>query len=354
MSIKTWVIGENVLASDLNANFAETAVAGHFTAVAGEAISAGDAVCAGYYQADGGILYDTKAATHGTLTTGGGTVTLAITVANNTNRVLIVTINNNQALTPYNVTFNGDAMSAVTNESYGSGTSKLTTWVLFAPDVGTYNVSFTLGSAGGGETYAITAYSYYNVAQAVDASGDMNNDSGNMSLSITPTVDGCLIFSSFGDNGTEAIASIVNCANNQSVNVVNQSLTSGDSGFVYPKKATTISADTGDYGAVASIVLAPITAPTLNAVLKATSAVLANACNLNKAEHFIGFAVNAISAGASGLIQTNGVFTTSGLSAFYTYYLSTAGAIATSAGAVSKKIGIALSTTKLLIKHDNS
>lgn len=66
----------------------------------------------------------------------------------------------------------------------------------------------------------------------------------------------------------------------------------------------------------------------------------------------LGIALGAGSDGASisGGIQIAGTYTTSGLTAGATYYASnTAGAIASSAGTTSQIVGLALSTTKLLI-----
>ena len=71
--------------------------------------------------------------------------------------------------------------------------------------------------------------------------------------------------------------------------------------------------------------------------------------------NFVGFAQSNITSGNSGLVVTSGVVTgLSGLTIGSTYYLSdTSGAISTSAGSNSRKIGIAISTSALLIKHDN-
>lgn len=69
-----------------------------------------------------------------------------------------------------------------------------------------------------------------------------------------------------------------------------------------------------------------------------------------KYETFIGFVKSTVSRGNSATIQTSGEFTTSGLTAGVIYYISnTAGAIASSAGSNTRKVGIALSATKLLI-----
>jgi len=74
-----------------------------------------------------------------------------------------------------------------------------------------------------------------------------------------------------------------------------------------------------------------------------------------RANQFMGFALAAISSSQSGDIQSSGIvggFT--GLTVGSTYYLSdTAGLISTSAGSQSRKVGIAISTTQLLIKYDN-
>jgi len=71
--------------------------------------------------------------------------------------------------------------------------------------------------------------------------------------------------------------------------------------------------------------------------------------------NFIGIARASASAAASLSVQINNAYTSfSGLTPGLTYYLSnTPGAIASSAGTVSKKIGISLASTTLLIKQDN-
>lgn len=71
--------------------------------------------------------------------------------------------------------------------------------------------------------------------------------------------------------------------------------------------------------------------------------------------NFIGFAKSSVSAAANiGIKTTASMSGFSGLTPGTTYYLSnTAGAISTTAGTTSKKIGLALSATELLIKHDN-
>lgn len=74
------------------------------------------------------------------------------------------------------------------------------------------------------------------------------------------------------------------------------------------------------------------------------------------ANNFIGFMGESGVIGESKYVILSGLIgALSGLTAGYTYYLSnTSGAIATSAGSQSRKIGLAISATQLLIKHDNA
>ena len=77
----------------------------------------------------------------------------------------------------------------------------------------------------------------------------------------------------------------------------------------------------------------------------------ADASYLASVNAFVGFAVESGAADQEKAIQTGGILTTSGLTPLTTYYISnTAGAISTSAGTNSKKIGRSLGdATQLLI-----
>jgi hypothetical protein len=78
----------------------------------------------------------------------------------------------------------------------------------------------------------------------------------------------------------------------------------------------------------------------------------ANASSANtRSGQVIGVATTAIALDASGVIQVAGVATMSGLTAGKKYYLSnTAGAVSTSAGSQTVKVGQSLSTTQMLIQ----
>lgn len=80
-----------------------------------------------------------------------------------------------------------------------------------------------------------------------------------------------------------------------------------------------------------------------------------SAANNFRANAFLGFSPSAILSGASGPIILDGfVSGFTGLSPASTYFLNdTNGTIGNSAGSVSRKVGVAISATKLLIKYDN-
>jgi hypothetical protein len=326
--------------------------------IAGENITADDAVTAGFYQADGGITFDASASKNGTIPSGGGTATQSFTVGNHTNRVLVAVLDTvaGSLGEATNVTFNGVAMTSVIHENYSYGQAFLDVYVLFNPDVTTANFSFTLPGAGGTQAYGLTLHSYYNVTQSVHLSNSVDADLATISLDTTPTLDGVMILSAFAKTNTSGFSSIVNAANN-SINITtNVSLTTADSGFVFPKKLTTVSATFNGVGALASVAFSPITAPTFGVVLKTDGSALANAANLDKANNFIGFATETKNAGETIKVQIDGVYSSlSGLNPFQTYYVSdTNGAIANAAGTISKKVGKAISATDLLIQHDNA
>lgn len=77
--------------------------------------------------------------------------------------------------------------------------------------------------------------------------------------------------------------------------------------------------------------------------------------NNSLANNFIGFAAENIATSTSGLVTINGIDNNqSDLTVGAIYYLSdTSGAISSIAGTISRKIGLAVSSTQILIKHDN-
>ena len=127
----------------------------------------------------------------------------------------------------------------------------------------------------------------------------------------------------------------------------------GSSGQV-PTSGTSISASIGNNTnqiGVVQLSIAPFTAVVDEPQL-ASSAAPTNQF-YNKYAAFIGFAAAAITGGVTGSFVTSGVATGfSGLTPGVQYYLSdTPGAIGTSPGTNTRKVGIAISTTTLLITN---
>lgn len=95
---------------------------------------------------------------------------------------------------------------------------------------------------------------------------------------------------------------------------------------------------------------------TVNEIQRVTGYVYkAEADKTDSYTNFIGFATETVASLASLPVNVGGIVESlSGLSIGSTYFLSdTAGAIATTAGTNSVKIGTAISTTEILIKYDN-
>ena len=137
------------------------------TYTAGEAITAGQAVSAGYYIAGGNPSYDNSFSTATGTTNGSGVYTQSFTVGSNSNRILIVQINN--IVNSTNVTsiaYNGTAMTAILNDT----TNDQYVYYLMAPATGANNLTFT--GAVSDANYKVTIYSFYNVNQTALVAAD--------------------------------------------------------------------------------------------------------------------------------------------------------------------------------------
>ena len=111
--------------------------------------------------------------------------TLSFTVANNSNRILIVSVLNSNRNTT-GVTYNGVAMTNL----YGVNGSK-SFWYLLNPSVGTYNIvaSFSSYPTGG----SLNAISYYGVDSIGAWNMSTNNYISSLTTTITPTKKASLL-----------------------------------------------------------------------------------------------------------------------------------------------------------------
>lgn len=310
---------------------------------AGEAITAGNAVSAGYYIAGGEPTFDAKSDT--TVTTSGSVGTVSFTVANQTNRILIAVINNYVNSTNVtNIQYAGVSMTSITNDT----TNDFYVYYLMAPTTGTNN--FTFSGAAADANYKVTLYSFYNVNQTALVAADYNTSSvsgTSVSVPVTPAVDGAIVLGVI--HGQSAITAGSGWQNENTSSATGQA---GDTGLVVPAATITVAGSLSPSSRIdgASIVLRPIATLVYGVVKsKATAGVYSNF----RANSFIGFAAENISAGSTGTIYISGVVSNqSGIVLGSQYYLSdTAGAIQTTAGTITRKVAIGLDSTSVLITN---
>ena len=145
---------------------------------AGENIAVGEAVCLGLYNTANPITRDvsTTASTNNTNTP----ITQSITIANHTNRELLVFVVIDQNCgDPSSITYNGASLTKLAtqqspNDVIGS------VWHLRNPDIGTYNVVINFYYPG--YVAAVAIMSYYNVAAIGNANSGMTPGNATMSL----------------------------------------------------------------------------------------------------------------------------------------------------------------------------
>lgn len=311
-----------------------------------ESISAGDAVAAYYVQSDGGIVFDNKTTNNTTMASGGGTVTISFTVGSGSNRMLTCFVNVGASTgtvpTP-TATYNGSAMTARDTQASASS-DKLFSFTLASPSTGTNNLVLTFPASGQLNYVSTAIMSYSGVSGVATAVGDTTYQVtygtpglGHLIVSAA-TLSGSASGnnnSNFQDSGANTFARIY----------------SGDSGVAFTSSSAVVSYFSGS-SCVTTIGLTCATAPTYGVVCKASAATPANGVNLNKYSTFIGIASTTASAASPVKVIVAGEATgLTGLSAPNLVYLSnTAGALSSSAGSNSKKVGIATSTTTLVLK----
>lgn len=327
------------------------------TLLAGEALTALNAVSAGWYQADGGVKYDAKTGNTGTSSTIGSPT---ITVGNNSNRIVIVVVMA-ASQTVGTPTVGGVSCTQVEASAVCSG--NMFVGYVLAPVTG----SNTLACSFGGSTaFAWVAYSYYNVKQTstIDNHGFSVAAAASGSKALTPTVSGAFFFGYYAAqaNVSTTVPTLAGFGNNAlSENGTTAVCAGGDNSYDPTITAITasFSGQSGANGnpAIGGIVLTPATAPSYGYAVQASAnnaSGYAVPLGSNVRLNFVGFVTNSPSATAAATIQTAGIVTgLSGLTPLKVYYLSdTLGAISATAGTNSRKVGIALSTTTLMITNE--
>ncbi len=308
--------------------------------IAGASITTGQPLCIAPYQSDGGIKLDTTAT--------GTTNSASISVANNTNRMLIVFVEvptNGASIT--SVTYNAIAMTQIDAGTEYAGAQPIASFILPAPATGSNTLSITPTSG----TAKWTAYSIYNAAQSTtpDAHNKAQNSTANLTCSVTTVANGAIVFSGYGSwtgSGTGLYENALS-AGAPDVN-------SADSSPVFPAGtsiSTTINTNGSTVGCILMVSIAPITTPSYRAFPTSTS----NSTNqfYDKYTGYIGIAQSSASAGGSVTVATGGVDQNqSGLSPGAHYYLAdSSGTFSKSAGTNTRKAGIAVDTTQMLITN---
>lgn len=319
------------------------------TAIAGETLAVGDPVSAFF---SGAPRFDAKTTNNSSVSSAGGTHSFAFSVANNSNRMMVVFINlgmsSGTVPTP-TVTYNGVSMTARNVQTIASS-AKLFTFTLAAPATGSNTLAVTIGASAGTVYSSVAVHSYY------DASSAIENDVGAVAATVaygTPA-KGVVIASAVGYNVGSSSANNFDNYSDGGINSFSR-ICSADSGQSYVDTSATVTYTGG--GAISAIGIAPASSLSYS-IVKTSASNTTNAVNKNKWDTFVGF-VSAITGGGvlgtTTTIKENGIVTgLSGLIPLATYYLSnTSGVISTTPGTNSKKIGVALTTTSLLIKHDN-
>lgn len=307
-----------------------------------EALTANDAVAIGGYQSDGGVTYDTAATNTAAASAGVATITNPITVGSNSNRILIAAITSTSPAP--SVTWAGTPMTQIDNLRQSSSGQYLTTFYLLAPTTGANNL--VVSGLSGSEGIRYFVYSYYNAKQSAQPDGhSITGGTTNVSTTLTPTTDGCLLWGlSYDQDAALTVQS--GTPNNQKVAT---GYVAGDNGAIMPQALQTVNGQGASTNRIicTAISITPVTAP-IYGVQRASSA-----ANDTRSKAFIGFVSASYAAGATATVYTGGEITfLSGLTPTYQYYLNdTNGSIGTSVGTVTRKVGIAIDTTSLLITN---
>lgn len=314
-----------------------------------ENLTAGNAVSAYPIQSDGGIKIDTTTGSGSTISSSG-----SITVGANSNKLVLIFASSADNTTVPTVTVGGNSATQIN----GGNAPNMYAFYRLAPANGANAISFNTSCAW-------VAYSLYNVHQTtpIDTSSTTTNTGSAITTPAT-TVDGAMMFTAFGtgqDNTTPSLSGEVGYAGviGASTSDGSAKLYVGSAGQVFPTRTSSGTTTTGGFSLrLIYVSIAPATSVTYTGVVKTyagNNSTIALSQYANRWAQFLGFVTNSPTSGQNATVQHTGVVSgLSGLKPMTLYYLSdTTGAISDVAGTNSKKIGIALSATTLLIKHDN-
>ena len=309
---------------------------------AGETIAAGDPLYVTKYPTSA-ASYDTSTSFY---TASSASFSNSFTVANNSNRILLVHVACNSTQSVSGVTYNGVAMTALFSNTYNDGSTNYSLYYLLAPTTGANTLTVNLTGATG---VGLNVYSYYNMEQqAPEASMNTSGTNGGaITGNIVPITNRALLFSGIG---LRQAATVGGTAWSTHITTNTFGFKSADNMEVTPiaDKTVTATADGSGFGTyIFSYSLAVISSGATARVYK-TSASQTQTCS-----SFVGFADESGTAGNPVSVNVAGVNDNqTSLNIGSVYYLSnTSGTLSTSAGTVSKKVGVAASTSKIVIAN---
>lgn len=310
------------------------------SSVAGESITIGQPVCFLPFPAVD-LTYDNSAKGSGTAAT---ITSSPFTVGNNTNRMLTVVAHvTGSNFTVSGITYNGVGMTQLATAGTSSSGRRFYVFYLLAPTVGSANVVISTSSASANVFYYI--YSHYNVAQNAPEKSSLTEETGTATLTYSPVNNGALVVGfCLGNQGALPTGVPTNHAFTDNTNDK-----IGDTGVNYPPVNTSITGTTAGSGGycIGWYSIAPLVAG------GSSRAYLTRSTIAPTSNGYGGIARATATIGQTLKIAVAGIDNNqTGLLPGTQYYLNdTAGTFGTSAGTVTRKAGIAVSPTEMLITN---
>lgn len=315
---------------------------------AGAAIAANDALYLDGYQSDGGVTLDTNGNGTGTGDGSGNATLTAVTVGNNSNRILVVSLYvHNAAGSGATVSYAGSPCTVIDKVQMPTAGGWVYTVNLVAPTTGANNL--TVAGMPATTQYRYHYASYYNARQTSQPDGHAaTTGTTAVSASVTPTTAGSLFWGFTFDQDSTSALSASGIPNNQSSGATLFQGISGDNGNVTIVQQQTVTATGTAPNRVAAFAVSIAPYTTAVPSVKPT-----NATTNSTSLFFIGFARSSASVGSSILVYLSGLvpgFTALTFGSFY-YLSNSNGAIATTPGTTTRKVGQATSATTLLLTN---
>lgn len=272
--------------------------------------------------------------------------TISYTAGSNANTVLIFVVKIDSGLSLATASYAGTSMNIFATGIHTNA------WWLAAPSSGANNIVWNTGN-GSGDTfeYAIYEYKSANQSTAPESFAQTDNSGATtMSNTIATASDNVVVlgvgFAAQG-NTNAGLSQSTNMGNNQSS--VATKVVAGDSGPIGTPQTITQTVSKTGTATLCSIVSIAITAFSSSTLLAQNASSTASNPRLS----FVGFAASTVTTGNTFSVYTSGIV--GGFTGILTgtgYYLNdTNGTIGTLPGTVTRKIGIGVSSTQILIAN---